>query len=100
MKLNYIIIPICIVVPFSCVFLPTPYNNFGLFLLFLSFFACIFIGWSSSIRNHGINAFNPFRQWKVATTTTLNTIEKNIVLYAIVIIASVFLSLIFGLIFI
>ncbi len=96
-KINFILIPILFLISVSSIYYPEPYNEICMWLFAGAFFSCSTIWISAAIRNKKIQLIhpNPIEQAKAAATTTLNKVEKTILIYSIFILIGCFFGMIF-----
>ncbi|MBI9091352.1 MAG: hypothetical protein JEZ12_19245 [Desulfobacterium sp.] len=94
---NSILVPILFLISVSSIYYPDPYNEICMWLFAGALFSCSTIWISAAIRNKKNQLINPnpIRQAKALATTTLNKIEKTILIYSIFIIIGCFFGMIF-----
>lgn len=90
----FVLVPLFII-SFILIYLPEPYLYLSPIFFFFSFLVCTITSWVSSARNNGLKVFNfnTMKQFKIASATKFNKIEKTVLIYCIVIMGSFLASL-------
>ncbi len=92
-KLDFIIVPLCILIAISIHF-PAPFWIIGLLFILVAFICLIFLSWSSALRNVklGTLSLNPLKRIQAAFDSELNTTEKVALKYSLILLLGGFLS--------
>lgn len=90
---KHLLLTLAAAIGFSSIQLPKPYSYIGIALLLISFIVLIVIGYKVSFRVHDYGIFawwiNPGKLF----SAELNEAEKRVLLFAIVLVASVFVAI-------